>query len=40
MKTGFWAKEVAEISILCYMEKWDDGNSLTTKMGGDFLKFK
>ena len=35
MKTGLWAKEVAEISILLY-QKWNGGNSLPTKMGGDF----
>ena len=38
MKTGLWAKEVAEISILCYIKKWNGGNSLPTKMGGDFSK--
>ena len=37
MKRGLWAKEVAEIFIVCYMEKWDGGNSLPTKIGGDFL---
>ena len=35
MKSGLWAKEVAEISILLY-QKWNGGNSLPTKMGGDF----
>ena len=38
MKTGQWAKEVAKISILCYIKKWNGGNSLPTKMGGDFSK--
>ena len=38
MKTGLWAKEVAEISILCYIKKRNGGNSLPTKMDGDFFK--
>ena len=25
-------------SILCYTKKWNGGNSLPTKMGGDFPK--
>ena len=37
MKTGLWAKEAAEISILLY-QKWNGGNSFPTKMGGDFPK--
>ena len=37
MKTGLWAKEVAEIFILLYY-KWNGGNSLPTKMGRDFSK--
>ena len=35
MKTGLSAKEVVEISILCYIKKSNGGNSLSTKMGGD-----
>ena len=38
MKTGLWAKEVAEISILRYIKKWIGGKSLAVKMGGDFSK--
>ena len=39
-ETGLWAKEVAEISILCYIKKFNGGNSLPTKMGGDFSKLR
>ena len=38
MKTGLRAKEVPEISILCYIKKLNGGNSLPTKIGGDFSK--
>ena len=39
MKTGLWSKEVAEISILCYIKKNRNcGKSLPIKMGGDFSK--
>ena len=38
MKTGLWSKEVAEISILCYIKKRNGGKSLPIKMGGDFSK--
>ena len=36
VETGLWAKENTETSILCYIEKGIGGNSLPTKIGGDF----
>ena len=38
VKTGLWTREFAEISILCWIKKRNGGNSLPTKIGGDFSK--